>query len=252
MTRAQVINDINKIEDNGNNTALEVRTVLTDLLDFSDEGITSNTQSITTLNLNVSNLTTRVVTLETKVTNNTTDIETINEEIATINDDITFIKEELELLGRPFHFWKDSPVTNNLEDLLWYSFKGNVRNRVNFTFKLLIKRNETALGMDHYFALDAELVKTIKEILFRFPDAADRLSFVVASNNPLRIEADKPYSKIFTATIELVEITSPKSAGIKFNFHNPGGLEKDLLRIGDQIFTSIQFHCPAFNFNLDK
>lgn len=250
MTRAQVLSDINKIEDNGNNTALEVRTVLTDLLDFSDEGITSNSESITTLNLNVTNLTTRVVTLESTVALHQTDIESINGDIETINNDIVIINEQLALLGKPFHYWKTTPITNG-DDLLWYSFQGILKRRANFTFKLVFKTNETVIGVDHYFELDIEIVKAIKEILNRFPDATDRLSFVVAANNPERTE-DKPYRKILTATIDFVEIASPKSSGIKFNFYGSSGLDKDLLQVGDEIFTSIQFHCPAFNFVLDK
>lgn len=246
MTRAQVISDINQIEDNGNNTASEVRTVLTDLLDFSDEGITANGTSINTLNVNVSNLTTRTVALENTVTTHQGDITTINGDINTIEDDIDVINDTLDAMGKPFHFWKENPVTDGNGNLLWYSIKGSEKRFANMTFRIQMTRLETARGMDHYFLLDAELVKIMKDFLSRFPKATDKLSFVVACNNPTLSE-EKPYIKIITATIDFVEISSPKSSGVKFNFYSQTALDKDLMRVGDEIFTSIQFHCPPFN-----
>ncbi len=41
-TKASVETKITAINDNGNNTAVEVRDVLTELLNFSDEGLTNN------------------------------------------------------------------------------------------------------------------------------------------------------------------------------------------------------------------
>jgi|GEM_PF-2138702 len=249
MTRAQVISDINKIEDNGNNTALEVRTVLTDLLDFSDEGITANSQGITTLNLNVNNLTTRVVTLENKVAVHDSQLSSINGDITSIENDITIINDELALLGKPFHFWNPNPVTDQFQNLLWYSFKGYYRGSVNFTFKLKVVENDGVNGKEHSFILDNELVKILEDILFHFPTATDKLSFVVSLRNSIREEV--PFTKIYTATIDLFNDTKDKKSGILLNFYNSNGTDKDFLLAGDEIFTSIQFHCPQFNFDFN-
>ncbi|MEC4004863.1 hypothetical protein OX283_009370 [Flavobacterium sp. SUN052] len=249
MTRAQVINDINKIEDNGTNTALEVRTVLTDLLDFSDEGISANSQGITTLNLNVNNLTTRVVTLENKVAVHDTEISTLNGNVTSIDNDITLINEELALIGKPFHVWSPTPVTDQYKNLLWYSFKGFVNDNVNFTFKLKIVENDGVNGKDHYFVLDGEIVKILEGILFHFPNVTDKLSFVVSSRNANRELV--PFTKIYTATIDLFNDTKTKKSGIQLNFYSSNGTDKDFLIVGDEIFTSIQFHCPEFNFDFN-
>lgn len=248
MTRDQVISDINKIEDNGNNTALEVRTVLTDLLDFSDEGIRANSEGITTLNLNVNNLTTRVVTLENKVEAHDSQFTTINGDITSIENDITIINEELALLGKPFHFWNANPVSDQFQNLLWYSFKGNYGGPVGFTFKLVIVEDDGVNGKDHNFILDDELVQILKDILFHFTTATNKLSFVVSSKNLIR-EEEVPYTKIYTATIDLFNDDKTKKSGILLNFYNSSGLDKDFLITGDEIFTSIQFHCPGFDFS---
>jgi len=243
MTRDKVVSDINKIEDNGNNTALEVRTVLTDLLDFSDEGIASNSTAITTINSTVSNLTSRVVTLENKVTAHDGAISTINTSITAIEGDIDIINEELKGIGRPFHFWKETPVVALNGDLLWYSFQGVFSEFVNFTFKLKIMQNEEKAGMDHYFPLDAEVVKVLSEILFHFPNMKDRLSFVVSSKNTLRAE-EIPFSKIWTTTIDLVQSDKPKSVGILFNLYNYLGSDKNLLVAGDEFLPQLNFIVP--------
>lgn len=248
MTRNDVISDINKIEDNGTNTALEVRTVLTDLLDFSEEGIKTNTngiaansQSITAINTNVTNLTTRVVTLENKVNAHTANISNIEGDINNIND-------ELALLGKPFHFFQNTPITDGEQNLLWYSFQGFYQKSVNFTFKLKMVANETKQMLDHVFELDETLVDILKNILFHFPNEKDRLTFVVSSKNLTREDVEKPYTKIWTTTLDLLLDTDNKKSGIILNFFNSTGSDNDLLVAGDEIFTSIQFHCPEFNF----
>lgn len=247
MTRDQVISDINKIEDNGNNTALEVRTVLTDLLDFSDEGIKD-------LNSNVDDLTIRVDNLEKKVSDHDSQFNTINADIisikgdiTSIENDITIINDELALLGKPFHFRNPNPVTDQFQNLLWYSFKGYYGGFVNFAFKLKMVENDGVNGKDHNFILDNELVNILEDILFHFPTVTDKLSFVVSSRNLIRDEV--PFTKIYTATIDLFNDAKAKKSGILLNFYNSSGSDKDVLFAGDEIFTSIQFHCPQFNFD---
>jgi hypothetical protein len=291
-TRATVEPKIAAINDKGNNTALEVRTVLTELLNFSDEGlIQSNTKttnlevrtsyietinnqqdtSINAINTKITNLETRATSIEvvnnqqntsinainTKITNletRATSIEVVNNQqntsINTINTKINAIDNininqtdrivALENKSgtsslRPFHFWKPDPVIRANNAFLWYSFKGIEKQTVNFTFKIRITEN---ISGPLFFPLDDEVFKTINSILE--PAVQEDLSFVVAVNNSEnRTSILNP--RIWTTYIKF------EDKGIIFNLFNLQ--EKNILRFGDEIFTSIHFHCPEFNFN---
>lgn len=250
MTKEQVLTDINKIEDNGTNTALEVRTVLTDLLDFSNEGITANSQEITTLNSNIDNLTTRVVKLETNDAIQDDTITKLTKEITNIGNDIDGINQDLALIGKPFYFWNEFPVKDQIGNYLWYSFQGFQRKSVNFTFKIKIIANDDQPGLDHNFILDDELVSILEKILYDFPNGSDRLSFVVSAKNNMNVGNVSTINKIFVTTLDLFQDDATNKKGIVFNFTSLEGIDKGFLALGDEVFTSIQFHCPKFNFDV--
>ncbi|WP_281323075.1 hypothetical protein [Flavobacterium aestivum] len=266
-TRATVEPKIAAINDKGNNTALEVRTVLTELLDFSDEGLIQNNTktanlevrtnyietinnqqntSINAINTKITNLETRASSIEVVNNQQNTSINTINTKINAIDSiNINQTDRIIALENKsgtssltPFHFWKPDPIiiANNVS--LWYSFKGIERQTVNFTFKIRVTEN---ISGPLFFPLDDEVYKTINSILE--PDVQEDLSFVVAVNNSEnRVSTGNIYNpRIWTAYIKF------EDKGVIFNLFNLQ--EKNILRFGDEIFTSIHFHCPEFKFN---
>jgi hypothetical protein len=196
-TKTTVETKITAINDKGNNTAVEVRDVLTELLNFSDEGKTE-------INTSLTQLTTRVTTLENQDQGNLV----------------------------PFHIFSLTPVVEQRKNLLWYSFKGLAKQTVNFTFKILINKFSGELA----FKIDNDM-QILSEILSQFNN--DRLSFAVSVANP---KSENANPRIWTMTFA---IDFEKNI-IVFNFFNIQ--EENFLKPGDQIFTSIHFHAPNFNF----
>lgn len=270
-TRATVEPKIAAINDKGNNTALEVRTVLTELLNFSDEGLiqtntkitnletrassieTVNNQqntSISTVNTKITNLETRASSIEVVNNQQNTSINTINAKISTIESINTNQTDRIVVLENkpntssliPFHFWKPDPAIGANNSLLWFSFKGIERQTVNFTFKIKIGENMPGVL---FFPLDDEVFKTINSILE--PSIQEDLSFVVAINNSEnRVSTTGTLfnPRIWTAYLRF------EDKGVLFHLFNLQ--EKNMLRFGDEIFTSIHFHCPEFKFDLLK
>lgn len=267
-TRATVEPKIAAINDKGNNTALEVRTVLTELLNFSDEGlIQSNTKitnletrassietvnnqqntSINIVNTKITNLETRASSIEAVNNQQNTSINTINAKINTIESinvnqtDRIFVLENKPTAPSliPFHFWKPDPVIGASNSLLWYSFKGIKGLSVNFTFKIKIAEN---IPGTLFFPLDDEVFKAIRSFLD--PTIQEDLSFVVAINNSenrLSTTGNIFNPRIWTAYLRF------EDKGVLFHLFNLQ--EKNMLRFGDEIFTSIHFHCPEFKFD---
>lgn len=267
-TRATVEPKIAAINDKGNNTALEVRTVLTELLNFSDEGlIQSNTKitdletragsietvnnqqntSINIVNTKITNLETRASSIEVVNNQQNTSINTITTKINTIESINVNQTDRIVVLENkptapsliPFHFWKPGPVIGANNSLLWYSFKGIKGLSVNFTFKIKIAENIPGVL---FFPLDDEVFKAVRSILD--PAVQEDLSFVVAINNSenrVSTTGNIFNPRIWTAYLRF------EDKGVLFHLFNLP--EKNTLRFGDEIFTSIHFHCPEFKFD---
>jgi hypothetical protein len=93
LTYESIIEKINAITDNGNNTAAEVRKVLANILDFTKNPLTTATSNVPF-----------------------------------------------------FHFWKEQFVRDNLNNQLWYSFKGIEGQWINFTFRIVIGNTGVKTG----------------------------------------------------------------------------------------------------------
>lgn len=275
MTRNEVINDINNIEDNGNNTALEVRKVLTDLLDFSDEGAKLNADNIKKTDENLNLLTKRVDDLEINDETQNTTISNNSANITTIESDIDLINNALNALGKPFHIWStDSLLDLNGSSQLWYSFKGNVDTTCSFTFKIIFsdkandtnqfsyRRSEinkstgiTNVNVDNLFTIlkgnilsakaaqieIANNIFPIKGILSKV--VKDRLVFTVPVTNIKN-------SILNTATMNIAFDFIKEGTFTEIRFIILGFNNRDSIFDGDEIFTSIHFHCPDFIFDI--
>lgn len=119
ITKEQVIGHINEIEDNGRNTAAEIRTVLSGLLDFSDGRFTQNAEDMKKLGGNLSGLENRVTALE----NMENDVAQLNENVLSLNSQINILTQDLNEAGKFFHVWSENPVSDKTKtSRLWYSF----------------------------------------------------------------------------------------------------------------------------------
>lgn len=178
-TRDVIEKKINEISDGGNNSAAEMRDVLTDLLDYT-------------------------------------------ENVPSTGSNVEF-----------FHFWDENPITdNNNLSQLWYSFKGINKESVNFTFKFILLEPDPKKGTDFYYKLDDKLLEVLKNILF---GTEDDLRFIVPGCY------NDFYSNHVCLNISLIENT------LRFRFSN-NNFDQNNYDNGFNIFTSIQFHCPPFNF----
>lgn len=180
-TRAQVEAKIAGISDGGNNTAAEVRAVLTDLLDYTENTDTGGGQ--------------------------------------------------LPL----FEFWEKTSVQEDKNNgLLWYSFRGIERTSVNFTFRLIIKE---ANATNFRFKLDPEIYETLNVFFQQYDNAM--MSFVVAVT-----DAGKKLNRVWMMSFMLRE-----DGILRIALKKETGSTNDTIRLDDEVFTSIQFHCPPFDFD---
>lgn len=181
-TRAQVEAKIAGISDGGNNTAAEVRALLTDLLNY-----TENTETGGQLPL--------------------------------------------------FEFWEETAVQEDKNNgSLWYSFRGIERTYANFTFRLLINESNAT---DFIFKLDNKITEVLGAF-FQQPMGGSEMpmSFVV----PLTDTLGKRIPRVWVLFFRIVD------GGLIFKLKKDAATN-DRTQQGDEIFTSIQFHCPPFNFN---
>ncbi len=171
-TRNDVETAIAAIENGGNNTAKEVRDVLTFLLDYTEN-------------------------------------------------------KESESDVKPFHFNNNGePVKDGSRAILLYSFKGLIKQTVNFTFKLLATTNNNG---NLTFKLEASLIPVLAEIM-----QTQSINFIV------------PLFRLNTATTHVAtNVTTGvplnlilKGSELHMTFHNVP------MKKGDAIFTSVQFHVP--------
>jgi hypothetical protein len=178
-TRTTVETKITAINDRGNNTAVEVRDVLTELLDFSDER----------------------------------------------SNDLT-----------PYHIFQKDSVKDPRGAALWYSFKGIKNQTVNFTFRVTVLESGIS-GLS--LKIDPKIFEELKLILASFNNSNLSFTVVVVNKTP---DGNNPEPRVWSM---LLDFDIPKTV-INFKFFNT--VEKNALKNGDEIFSSIHFHCPEFDF----
>lgn len=181
-TRAQVEAKITAINDGGNNSAAEVRSVLTDLLNYTE-------------NVPVS-----------------------------VNPNVDF-----------FHYWEENPI-NDVDGFssLWYSFKGIKKQTVNFTFRFLLIKPPTGKEIiEFYYDFPDEIITELKSIIL---ENGDELKFIVPGC----------YQDFYSNHVCL-NLFIKEGKQIVFRFSNTN-FNSNNYDNGFSIFTSIHFHCPAFNF----
>lgn len=242
-SREDVIVDINRIEDNGRNTAAEVRTALFDLLDFSDERYTQISEDIDDLYDYLSTMDFVVTDLGRQCDTIERDLSELDKVVIKNSTEIEIIKQDLSTVGESFHFWSAEPIDDNARiSSLWYSFQGVYEKTVNFTFRILLKSREEEPGMNHDYPLDNLIIRALEGIISYIKEAKHKMSFVVSCTN-----ATRGIPKILTATFDFVKDEKNNNKGIRFNFYDQEG--KEALIEEDEIFTSIQLHCPQFIFD---
>lgn len=178
-TRDVIEKKINEISDGGNNSAAEMRDVLTDLLDYTDN---------------------------------------------------TDVNVELPL----FDFWEEGALLSEKNTgNLWYSFRGIEKTSVNFTFRLVIREaNVTSF----IFTIDPKISETLNSFFQQYDNAL--MSFVVAVT-----DFGKKVPRVWIMSLQLRDNT------LRIRLKKEGGVTNDTIRVDDEVFTSIQFHCPPFNFD---
>jgi len=242
-SREDVVVDINRIEDNGRNTAAEVRTALFDLLDFSDERYTQISEDIDDLYDYLSTMDFVVTDLGEQCETVKGDLTELSRSVAENTNKIDLINEKLIDIAEPFHYWDEEPIDDNARiSSLWYSFQGVYGKTVNFTFRIVIKGKETEYGMNYDYPLDNFIIEALEGIISYIKETRHKMSFVVSCTN---VTGGIP--KILTATFDFFEDEKNNNKGIRFNFYDQEG--KEALIEGDEIFTSIQLHCPQFIFD---
>lgn len=178
-TRDVIEKKINEISDGGNNSAAEMRDVLTDLLDYTEN---------------------------------------------------TDINVQLPL----FDFWEERALLSEKNTgNLWYSFRGIEKISVNFTFRLVIREaNITSF----IFTIDPKISETLNSFFQQYDNAL--MSFVVAVT-----DFGKKVPRVWIMSLQLRDNT------LRIMLKKEGGVTNDTIRVDDEVFTSIQFHCPPFNFD---
>lgn len=181
-TRTEVETRIAAINDNGSNTAKEVRDVLTSLLDY-----TENTDTGAQLPL--------------------------------------------------FDLWDQNPVEDPKGTAsLWYSFRGIEKTTVNFTFRLLIRE---ASVTSFQFQLNPKIIEVLTPLFQQYDNTV--MSFAVPVT-----DIEKKTWRVWTLFFRLVENT------LRISLRPNPFTTNEIIRAGDEVFTSIQFHCPPFNFDEKK
>jgi hypothetical protein len=138
----------------------------------------------------------------------------------------------------PFHFWSPDPLQDKKGAKLWYSFKGFHELLVNFTFRIMIEESNVN-SLSFVAEKQSEIFKVFSKI--SNPEINKRMDFLVKieNNDPKVIERFKKKFRVgemsFSTNVNefLIQIVSQEL--------------DDSLFSGDEIFTSITFHCPDFN-----
>ena len=185
----------------------------------------------------------------------------------------------LSLTQRPFHIWSPTPIVDKKSSAsFWYSFKGNVDQVASFTFRFSVNNNSFS-GINSSVSLEFEIPPIVSSIpanqIFETSDPAEMYSIlpILFGDNTKKIrgilsESVKfPLSFVVPVTNknDSQEMTKHLSMSFKFikegalqflivEFNYPNGkiTQGDTLALGDEIFTTIQFHCPDFIFRKIK
>ncbi|MBB4804818.1 hypothetical protein HNP38_000090 [Chryseobacterium defluvii] len=185
-TRADVVTKIAAINDSGNNTAREVRDVLTGLLEYT---------------------------------------ETVP--VPGSGSDVDF-----------YHYWEPTSISDPKGAQLWYSFKGISKQTVNFTFRLLIKESNSN---NFNFPLNEKLAKELRSIFLTPKNMVNPMSFTVSLNNANPSTGGAANPRTWTMYLFLKENTLNMMLAKE-------KMLQDGIKAGDEVFTSIHFHCPEFEF----
>ncbi|UFH33153.1 hypothetical protein LNP04_05400 [Chryseobacterium sp. C-71] len=176
-TRDVIEKKINEISDGGNNSAAEMRDVLTDLLNYTEN---------------------------------------------------TDVNVQLPL----FEFWEEGALLSEKgTGNLWYSFRGIEKASVNFTFRLIIREANVT---NFIFRIDPKISGTLNSFFQQYDDAL--MSFVVAVTDSGK-KLNRVWMMSFQFREDMLRIMLKKE-----------NTTQDRIQAEDEVFTSIQFHCPSFNF----
>ncbi|WBX99109.1 hypothetical protein [Chryseobacterium gambrini] len=171
----------------------------------------------------------------TGITQNTTNINNIEQRIIVLEN-----KPETDDY-KPFSFWEESPLKDKRGAYLWYSFRGIEKLSASFTFRLLIKESSVT---DFRFQLNDKIIETLK-VFFQKPiHQITPISFTVSVNNtkPENESTIVYHPRIWTMYFMISDNI------VNFKLAKERYIEDKILE-GDEIFTSIHFHCPEFNFD---
>lgn len=226
-TRQEVADEINEIVDNGRNTAYRVRTVLLDLLDFSDERYRDLLEYLEAMNLLVTEIDGKCETLQNNLTSTDGNVSGIASQVESIKSTQTEI-------GVPFKHWSQSSLTDNDNNsILWYSFRGFRENTVNFTFRIFFPTEPNSTNF--HYKLNPSIFNDLQTIISK--GLGSTMTFVVSVNTLEGVS-----KQLVATTFELYG--TEENGEIRFNFDRETSFDA-----GDEIFTSIQLHCPQFMFD---
>jgi len=143
----------------------------------------------------------------------------------------------------PFHFWSPNVLADRKGAKLWYSFKGLTEQFVNFTFVIKIsKPNVTSFN---FISKDqSEIFEILSKIIN--PEIQNQMEFLVKIKNADEKVSNK-FKKVFRTGSMSFEINDDRII-IQIESQELS----DKLFAGDEIFSSITFHCPNFNFSDNK
>ncbi|BEV04664.1 hypothetical protein [Chryseobacterium gambrini] len=164
----------------------------------------------------------------TGITQNTTNINNIEQRVIVLEN-----KPETDNY-KPFSFWDENSLLSE-EDIanLWYSFRGIENTSVNFTFRLVIRKaNFTSFT----FRIDPEISETLNRFFQQFDNAL--MSFVVSVT-----DVDKKTPRIWTMSLRF------RKDVLRITLKKETEGTNDTIRQQDEVFTSVYFHCPPFNFD---
>ena len=163
----------------------------------------------------------------TGITQNTTNINNIDQRVIVLEN-----KPETDNY-KPFSFWDANSLLSEKDTAnLWYSFRGIENTSVNFTFRLVIREaNVTSF----IFRIDPKISETLNSFFQQFHNAF--MSFVVSVT-----DVEKQTQRIWTMDLRF------RKDDLKINLKKETAGTNDTIRQWDEVFTSVYFHCPPFNF----
>ncbi|EJL75842.1 hypothetical protein [Chryseobacterium populi] len=135
-----------------------------------------------------------------------------------------------------FDLWDENPLDDPKGGRLWYSFRGIEKTTVNFTFRLLIRESSVT---NFQFQLDPKIIEALTPLFQQYDNTV--MSFAVPVT-----DIEKKTWRVWTLFFRIVENT------LRISLKPNPFTTNDRIQAGDEVFTSIQFHCPPFNFDEKK